>query len=233
MSIDIFSALKNPVDFYIMRHGQSEGNAAKILQGRSEYPLSEQGRLQSMVRGRALAQIFKGRKKPLLFSSPQGRARETALIIAEEACLDEPVFIDTLMEMHLGIWTDKTWDQVQNEDPSLWADFMSRSWDAIPEAESSMDLYERAKRFWVQICEAANDKAADEILIITHGGLIQWLLKYTFECSNWFPMFPISNCGQSRLCVKPHPASKNPYLAWEEIDAPIPDLLAEPSGFPA
>lgn len=50
MTTDFFSGLKNTVSFFIIRHGQSEGNAVRIMQGRGEYPLSETGRLQAAQR---------------------------------------------------------------------------------------------------------------------------------------------------------------------------------------
>ena len=235
MTPDFFSCLKNPLDFYIVRHGESDGNAAKILQGRFEYPLSEMGRLQSAARGRELKSAIAGAApgKTQLFSSPLGRARETALIIAEESGLPGPTVIDGLMEMDLGIWTGKTWDEVKNDDPSLWAAFMARSWDAIPEAESSSALYERALRLWAALRDAAMEKGAEKIVVVTHGGLIQWLLKTTFRCRTWFPLFPISNCGLSKLCVVPRPDELSAWLNWEEIDSRLPHLGSEPRGFPS
>ena len=230
---DFFSSLTNDVDFFIVRHGQSEGNAGKILQGRQEYQLSELGRFQAAARGRALKLALTGAQKPLLFSSPMNRARETAFIIAEQAGLGEPVILDVLIEMSLGIWTGKSWDEVKNDDPALWADFMARSWDAIPEAESSADIYERALRAWAVMRDAAQTAGAERVVVVTHGGLIQWLLKCSFQCRSWFPLLPISNCGQFKLCVKPHPTRQSAYLGWEEIDTPIPDQRPEPQGFPA
>ena len=229
MRPDFFAGLKTTVDFYIIRHGQSEGNAVQILQGRGEYPLSETGRLQAAARGRVMKDLLADNGRTLVFSSPQSRARETALIIAEEAGLPEPVFIDELMEMSLGIWTGKAWDEVRND--AYWADFQVRSWDAVPEAESSAALYDRALIAWA----ALRDRAcgAGKVIAVTHGGLIQWLLKSTFRCRSWFPLFPISNCGQFKLCVKPHPKEQSASLFWDEINSPIPSLWSAPQGFPS
>jgi broad specificity phosphatase PhoE len=171
--------------------------------------------------------------KTLFFSSPQTRAKETALIIAEAAGLSGPVFCEDLMEMRLGVWTGKTWDQVRNDDPSLWARFMARSWDAIPEAESSAALYRRALRAWAALRDAAIAQGAEKAIAVTHGGLIQWLLKTTLCCRNWFPLFPIANCGLFKLCVEPRPEEKSAYMCWEDINSSIPDQGAEPRGFPS
>ena len=232
MTSDFFSSLTRPVDFYIVRHGQSEGNAEKILQGRGEYPLSEKGRLQSAARGRAFKETLSG-DKPLFFSSPMGRARETASIVAKEMGLGDPVFLDVLIEMDLGVWTGKSWDQVRNDDPSLWSDFMARSWDAIPGAEASVDLFERSLRFWAEVRDAAKAADADKVVVVTHGGLIQWILKSSLQCRTWFPLFPISNCGLFKFCVKPHPTENCAYMGWEEIDTPVSNQQADPRGFPS
>ena len=251
---DFFSGLKNPVTFLIVRHGQSEGNAAKILQGKGNYPLSETGRLQAAARSKALKAALAGAKpgKTLFFSSPQSRAKETAEIIAAQILAMEAisgglVYLDDLEEMSLGVWSEKTWDEVMNNDPSLWSGFMARSWDAIPGAESSAELYERALRVWTVLRDAAIKSEAENIIVVTHGGLIQWLLKSTFQCHSWFPLLPISNCGQFKLCVKPHSTEKSAYLCWEEIDSRLqwentaslstgshsPNQNAPSQGFPA
>jgi broad specificity phosphatase PhoE len=228
---DFFAGMVNPAHFLIIRHGQSEGNAAKILQGRGEYPLTEKGRTQAAARGRLLKTAGAG--KTLVFSSPQRRARETALIIAEAAGLPEPLFCEDLMEMRLGVWTGKTWDEVKQDDPALWSGFMVHSWDAIPQAESSAALYRRALRVWAALRKAASEQNADRVIAITHGGLIQWLLKTTLCCHNWFPLFPISNCGLFKLRVEPRPEAQGSYMCWEEIDSKLPDREAEPGGFPS
>jgi probable phosphoglycerate mutase len=238
LNAGFFSGLERPADFYVIRHGQSKGNADKILQGRGEYALSETGRAQAAERGRLLKTLFsavhasgKAAQKPLFFSSPQSRAKETALIIAGEAGLPEPVFLGDLAEMELGIWTGKNWDEVKNDDPSLWAEFRARSWDAIPGAESSAALYDRALRVWAALRDAAAAQDTREtvpVIVVTHGGLIQWLLKTTFHCKSWFPLFPIANCGLFKLCVEP-----GAYLCWEEINSPLPDGAGEPRGFPS
>jgi broad specificity phosphatase PhoE len=232
---DFFSGLKRPVDFFIVRHGQSDGNAAKILQGRFEYPLSEAGRAQSAARGKAIKAALSGTapRKILFFSSPQTRARETAAIIAKETGLKDPLLKDELFEMSLGIWTGKSWDEVKNDNPALWNDFMARSWDAIPDAESSGDLYKRALCLWALLRDEAIKKDAEKVIAVTHGGLIQWIVKSTFRSRNWFPLLPISNCGQFKLCVEPRPIEKSAYLCWEEINSPIPDYSSEPRGFPS
>jgi len=228
---DFFSGLKQPVEFFIIRHGQSEGNAARLMQGRLEFPLSETGRLQAAARGqslKALSETSSG--KILVFSSPQSRAKESAQIITREAALPEAVYLDELMEMKLGVWAGKKIDALESDEPALWADFMAHSWDVIPEAESSGEMYDRALRAWTFMRDAAIKSAAEKVITVTHGGLIQWLLKTSLQCRSWYPLFPIGNCALFKLCVKPHPTEPCAYLYWEEINSLLPNQEAEPKG---
>ena len=43
-----FRELDGRTDFYFLRHGESEGNSSRLLQGRGDYPLSEAGRQQAL-----------------------------------------------------------------------------------------------------------------------------------------------------------------------------------------
>ena len=82
---------------YIIRHGQTENNKAKLLQGRSDIPLNKDGIRQA----EAAAKWFRDQQIRIdsVYSSPLIRAVETAKIIAPEA----PLFIEErLIEMDYG-----------------------------------------------------------------------------------------------------------------------------------
>ena len=68
----------------LVRHGESTGNAARLLLGRMEAPLTERG----LAQARSLAPFVRGATR--LISSPLGRARETADALG----LDLPVEVD-------------------------------------------------------------------------------------------------------------------------------------------
>jgi len=229
---DFFACLEKPVNFYFLRHGQSEGNAEKVMQGRANYVLSELGRSQAIRRGRSLMPLIASQEKVLLFSSPLARAKETAFLIAGETGLEEPVILQDLTEMELGVWTGKPWEQAKTE-TSLWQGFKMRSWDAIPRAESSADLYSRAMRVWTVLRDIAVEKGAGTIISVTHGGLIQWLLKYTLQCTSWFPLFPISNCGLFNLFAEPLSGQNSAFFCWDKINSTLPEESEESRGFPS
>jgi 2,3-bisphosphoglycerate-dependent phosphoglycerate mutase len=69
----------------LIRHAESAGNAAGILQGRAEYQLSPRGRLQAeLLAGR----VAGGIRPQALFASPLRRADETARPIAAATGLE-------------------------------------------------------------------------------------------------------------------------------------------------
>ena len=204
------------------------------MQGRGEYALTELGRNQAARRALSIKSLVPqdaSQGKVLYFSSPMQRAKETAMIIGKESGLGQPEFIDDLKEMELGVWTGKTWDEVK-KDKELWQDFRRLSWDAVPQAESSAELYSRALRVWAALRDAAIKKDADTVIVVTHGGLLQWLLKSTTGSKSWFPLFPISNCGLFKFCVEPLPGQTCAFTCWDEINSPLSTESEDSRGFP-
>ena len=80
---------------YLIRHGKTALNHANVLQGRSDYPLNEEGIRQAEDAARMLKDVHFDH----VFTSPLIRAVQTAKIIAPEA---EPVVDERLIEMDYG-----------------------------------------------------------------------------------------------------------------------------------
>lgn len=78
---------------YVARHGETEFNRLDKLQGRSDSPLTDKGRAQARQVGETVARLRAGAPW-IVWSSPQGRAADTARIIAEAAGLDGALRID-------------------------------------------------------------------------------------------------------------------------------------------
>jgi broad specificity phosphatase PhoE len=222
-----FSALSDygaAVDFFLLRHGKSDGNRKDIIQGRSDYPLSGEGKTQAGLTGRWL----KGRGIRAALCSPLVRAAETAAISAAEAGLPRPRPLPELVELDTGVFTDLTLDAAREKYPGMWPLFQRASWEAVEGAENIQSLKARAAAAWnILIREAAaqtrggGENSAPPpgeapprfgILAVTHAGFLQWLIKAVSGGDGWFPLFPMGHCGLYQLSVT------GTVLRWELLN---------------
>ena len=77
---------------YLLRHGQTELNARKVVQGRCDSRLTETGERQARMAGAWLA--ARGVRPDRMVSSPLSRAMTTATIVARELGFEGPVEVD-------------------------------------------------------------------------------------------------------------------------------------------
>jgi broad specificity phosphatase PhoE len=192
MSIPAFHTLKSSCRFFFVRHGQSESNVERRIQGHGESPLTEIGRMQAKAAGGWLADRGIGP----VYASPLGRTRETALIIAEAANLGAVEIDPDLIELDTGRYSGHTFVELEPEDPDLFEQFRVESWEAVPDAERITSLQSRALRVWDKLIVQAH-AGATATLCVSHGGMIQWIIKATIGAGadRWMPLFPASNCG--------------------------------------
>ncbi len=209
-----FSSLRKQTHFTLVRHGRSEGNAAGIFQGRKEYPLSDRGREQAADVGRSLAP----RAGAVVLCSPLSRARETAEIAAAMAGFEPPLVRGELTELDTGSFTGRSWDEIRERNGEEWIRFRTKSWEGVEGAEREAALYGRAVKAWAMLRDTAIETGASDIVAVTHGGFLQWLVRATFGCRTWFPLLPIENCCIYRLRADPVTAG-HAALFWESMGA--------------
>lgn len=86
--------------FYLLRHGQTAQNAAGLIAGATDAPLTPQG----LAQARAAAQAWGGLTIGRLFASPLRRAWQTAMEIAATRPGLPITPAPLLAERHWGIW---------------------------------------------------------------------------------------------------------------------------------
>ncbi len=148
---------------HIVRHGESLGNRAGVLQGsRIDEPLSPRGVQQA----EALAARLAPAPIEQLFTSPLIRARQTAEMIG--ASRAAPITVDPdLLEFDWGIWCGRPLDAaMEREVAAMRARWRSGEVDAGPEGgESPAAVSRRAARFLARLREARIAHA----LVVAHG----------------------------------------------------------------
>ena len=120
---------------YVIRHGQTEWNLAGRLQGGQDSPLTVQGKLQAKAAAISFGKTPPGR----LLSSPLGRARKTAEIIAK--ALDIPIDEDErLAELRFGAAEGLTLDKIDKKWPGFRERREEDKWHVRwPDGESYQD----------------------------------------------------------------------------------------------
>src|SRR5690606_20283927 len=95
---------------------------------------------------RAAGEWFTQHKLDLIFSSPLGRAEQTAKIIQREVGMPgrKVELLTDLQEIDTGIFTGRKSQDLQAEHPQIWADFKRHSWEAVPDAERISELEARS-----------------------------------------------------------------------------------------
>lgn len=149
---------------YIIRHGKTELNKAKVLQGRSNFPLNEEGIRQAGEAAELLGDVSFSR----VFSSPLTRAVQTAEILAPHI---KPVIDERLIEMDYGPYEGADLTHLPPEILTFFSDFVHNP--APDGMEQLSSVVERAGEFLEDIRQISGD-----ILISTHAIAMKGILEY-------------------------------------------------------
>lgn len=148
----------------LLRHGQTDWNVERRLQGRESVPLNVIGREQSNACGEVFRRAAEaGFKISRVYTSPLGRAMETAEAVARIALLPAAQIEDELNERDYGTLSGLTVEERKNN---------YKSGVRATGIESVKDTAARMKRVLVAISEGEDDGA---VLAVTHGGVINAL----------------------------------------------------------
>ncbi len=136
---------------YLLRHGQTEWNRDRRLQGQGNSALTDLGRAQAELMADLLAREISEPRKFRLVSSPLQRARETAEAVAGRLGL-EIEFDARLAEISLGEWEGRFYRDVQAECAPLLVGSTPYDWYfRAPGGESLEAMTERIAA-WLRDC---------------------------------------------------------------------------------
>ncbi len=182
----------------IVRHGQSNYNAEKRIQGRcDESILTEKGREDAKL----LGSVLKNLKIDQIYASPLQRAKLTAEII--QSCLTNPPPLqatEKLLEIDLPLWEKWVKQDVIAQFPEDY-----RCWHERPhefkmvlkdgtEHYPVLSLYEQAKAFWQT---ALTQHSGQTLLIVAHNGINRCLILSAVG----MPVARYHTLQQSNCCI--------------------------------
>ena len=159
---------------YILRHGETDWNKNKLLQGKSDVPLNDKGRELA----KASAEGMKDIPFDLVFTSPLERARETARLVLGDRNI--PFITDNrIEEIGFGEMEGKPWRKSEDfpGDENIYRFFHHPDQYIPPKGgESLTDLAKRCADFMQDICNRP-ELEEKTILIATHGAATRGLLN--------------------------------------------------------
>ena len=162
--------------FFLVRHGETEWNRLRKIQGISDIPLNDTGRSQAA----ALGDILSKHRFDLVVSSPLSRALETAQIVARKLGMPAPLVIHDLVERNYG----------EAEGSSgLELDTLYPPGTAIPGREDRADVTKRVVRTLHDLAIRHPDA---DILAVAHGAVIRCVVDYAAPGEF---LEPITNCS--------------------------------------
>jgi len=180
-------------EIILIRHGETEWNSQKRMQGHSNSDLSSVGQAQIQ----ALGQWMKNVPFDLIYSSDSLRAKQTAEAITQFSG-HELQFDQRLREKNLGVFEGLTSEEARERHPEVFRLFKTAgSKYVIDEGESTQQLQDRG----LEIVNEIRIKHPEErVLLVTHGGFIRVVMKHSLGLSLETPTrFLIRNTGVFRL----------------------------------
>jgi broad specificity phosphatase PhoE len=181
----------------VVRHGETEWNQDKRIQGQTDIPLNERGREQAKALAKRLASI----PLDVIYTSDLGRTAETTRIIAEAQPRDVRVLpTPGLRECHYGRWEGLTRAEVVQRFPDDWTEWRRGKGTGSPTGgEDFLSLAERSGRVF--------DTASGEgktVLLSSHRGPIRAILCHALGLDQTFrERFLVTNCSLSALECHP------------------------------
>ena len=155
---------------YLVRHGETDGNAGNLAQGHFDAPLNEQGRAQAELLGERL----KDWHFNAVYSSDSIRATQTAKPLLK---LRPEIDVETspaLREKFYGNCENYSWQQLRDEYPETFAQILDPTTGSdvrFPGGETDREHMDRVAKFTREIIDSHDADAT--ILMFSHGGSIK------------------------------------------------------------
>ena len=159
------------LDLYLARHGQTDWNLEKRLQGSTDNPLNETGRAQARQLGDKLAGI----RFAAIYHSSLARAGETAAL-ARPGQAGKP--LAALAERSFGKFEGMYED---GRDAELSAEFKARSGNLEDSLDGGESVVSQARRVALAVDQIRASQPQGSVLIVSHGGVTPLILAHLLQ----------------------------------------------------
>ncbi len=179
---------------YLIRHGETEWNKIKRIQGNLDIPLNDLGRAQATQ----IINLVSNISFDSIYTSELIRAIETADILFPQ--YKNKIKCADLNERNFGDWQGTLWSEVYASNPKLQQEWQQQGGDyRPPNGESLSEMISRSFHCFETIVK--KHKISDSIAIVGHGGPIKSILgKIEGIDDDLIPnRHSIGNCNISKI----------------------------------
>ncbi|HNS74087.1 MAG TPA: histidine phosphatase family protein [bacterium] len=201
--------MESGIELIAVRHGETDFNAERRMQGHLDVPLSETGRVQAQAAAARLADESIDK----IYSSDLQRALETARIIHDGREI-ELVTDLRLREFHMGTFQGMTLSEAREKHGDAWERFFIHDADfALPGGQSRNQKQVEIASFMEEVVRS---QAGGRMLVVTHGGILIAMLRHVLgiPASHYFRV-SIENTGIQRFRYKNETWQ---LVSWGEVD---------------
>ena len=180
------------MEVHLIRHGETDWNRERRVQGQSDSRLNEAGEQQA----RELAQRIAAIEFDAFYCSSSLRTRQTAaLLFPEHQARIE--YLDSLREIFLGPWEGRLHADLEAADPESFQHF----WEEphLFEVEGAETFYQLQKRGINALLQLREQLHGKRVAVVSHGALIKSVLAHIQQlpmAAQWTPPL-MHNCAHS------------------------------------
>ncbi len=204
----------------LARHGQSVSNAVRRFQGAQDVALSPLGIRQAEALGQAIGR----RRVAHVYSSPLERARRTAEIAGGGSAVPLTV-VDDLRELSLGDWEGCTVEEIRTRPGDPYTRWVRDPVLCSPPGGEPLPAVQIRVLRAVERIAAAHGNG-DDVLIVSHGGVISALLAHWLGLplsSIW--RLAVANCSLTEI-APPRVLSTNETGHLRDVNVTVTEPLS-------
>ncbi|MCC3746978.1 2,3-diphosphoglycerate-dependent phosphoglycerate mutase GpmB [Rouxiella badensis] len=178
---------------YLVRHGETEWNAARLIQGQSDSPLTEKGVFQAQQ----VAERVRNEGITHVIASDLGRTKRTAEIIAD-ACGCEVITDPRLRELHMGVLETRHLDGLTPQEETWRKQMVDGTPEGrIPQGETMNELASRMRQ---ALDDCLNLPEGSKPLLVSHGIALGCLISTILGLPPYAERrLRLRNCSISRV----------------------------------
>ena len=198
-----------------IRHGETDWNRVKRIQGHIDIPLSAHGALQAEQLGARLAR--EGRLDAV-YTSDLLRAQQTARPFADALGLDLRLS-EGLRERNYGAFQGHDSDEISERFPAEYVEWQTRDPGFTPPAGESLRVFFHRVIHAMEPIVAAHP--GGRIACVAHGGVLDCIYRFAMKLPldaprNW----PLLNCS---LNVVDYDGGQATVASWGDVSHLVTD----------